>query len=257
MRKLVSGFLLALGIAAAVAQSPFSDAGSCKVSDIEFSSEEGGCLDFTTGLAWSRRARGTSGLPEALEYCKALAEGSRRDWRLPTGDELTAIARERRAERHFSFKVFERFWSASKNGEGSWVVSLAEAADTSFQSPDFKAGVLCVRRPFDRDGDGVPDSSDQCNLTPPGVKVATTGPDKGCGPGDRKYRLPDGETHPCSREKEPVRCKQLPGCGWSHTVKICIDVWTRECPRYPDEPWCRVTPGCWWNGQSCVYEEAR
>lgn len=235
--------------------APMLAAGSCASVDEEFNSEEGGCLDFHTGLVWGRRREEPATYGKALEYCRTLDEGGFSEgWRLPLGSELAVVGKNLRAQKHFNFKVSGFYWSDKGNRSGSNVVNLAGGEDSYFRKANEPAETICVREPDDRDGDHVPDSSDQCNGTERGSIVETTGHRKGCSKDDLLLPLPKGHLSPCEVVKRSEDCRKVRGCGWSHVANSCIDIWTRKCPRYPDPLWCRLTPGCDWVNGHCVYE---
>lgn len=244
---------LALLVVILVANGAWASAGKCRKDDSLFHSEEGGCLDFRSGLVTSRKREKSGDWNAARAYCESLQKDKHagfKDWRLPEERELVALTGDNGARAHLSFSVLSFFWTQSSDPEGAWAVSLADG-DESFHKRDSENEILCLRKPADRDGDHVPDSSDQCSRTPAGKVVDTVGERKGCAPDDTTYRVPIAGV--CEPLKEG-ECRRTRGCGWAPKVGLCIDVTTSECPRYPEEWWCRATAGCRWENEKCVYE---
>ncbi len=74
---------------------------------------------------------------EAGGYCSALNLGGYREWRLPTADELDALADEERFK-HGIYPVFENvgsggYWSATEDSvhrEKAWMTLIPAAEDT-------------------------------------------------------------------------------------------------------------------------------
>ncbi|MBI3294689.1 MAG: hypothetical protein HYZ71_08155, partial [Deltaproteobacteria bacterium] len=61
---------------------------SCTQNDLEYTSNDGGCKQCSTGLVFSSGYIEASGLKTATAYCSSLRDGGFSDWRVPTGTEL-------------------------------------------------------------------------------------------------------------------------------------------------------------------------
>lgn len=164
--------------------------GACKTEDAGFNTEEGGCLHFASGLVWALAPLAKREYSQAETYCSGLTEGSQGGWRLPTARELQDVAANRQAFSHFEFRTADFFWAKSSGtGTDAWTVVLASGDKAQGEKATAAARVVCVRSPEDIDGDGVPDTSDRCNMTPRSeggrTTVQTTGPQKGCSSNDQ------------------------------------------------------------------------
>lgn len=226
-------------------------AGRCRVDSASFNTEEGGCLDFRSGVVWSRKAGELKTYTQANDYCRRLTIANQdgfSDWDLPTDAELKSLSQNETAKTHLAFSTVGFFWSRSADSEGAWAVPLTQAEDAAFLPLTESAGAICRRLPRDRDKDFVPDSSDRCSQTERGQKVETTGMRKGCSPMDEEFIVL--KPGPCPTLSE-VDCRRTGGCGWSFAKSACIDITSKKCEDYPDASWCRLTRGCVWTGDAC------
>lgn len=169
---------------AAVARST----GACQKVDDKFSSEEGGCLQFSKGLVWGESGENGLNYQEAMDLCRAKKSGYQ-DWRLPYAEELQAVAARRQARVYLNFKTLHYFWALSdKTDTEASIVELGGGESGRRDKSARTVRAVCVRVPEDIDSDGVPDSSDKCNETPAELarsrEVWTEGDYKGCGKDD-------------------------------------------------------------------------
>ncbi|MCM2278644.1 MAG: DUF1566 domain-containing protein [Oligoflexia bacterium] len=156
---------------------------TCKAPDSRYQTLEGGCKDTLTHKVWSRPAgalmtwhqavwdsalAGNSppdagdgartddyasphgGVPDSstVNYCHELSEGGYTDWRLPSADELQAIANfGAGAALQFPFDTNRAFWSASTAGYApeAATVHLGTGAGAGI-SKTYTNSVLCVRQ---------------------------------------------------------------------------------------------------------------
>lgn len=218
--------LLAMFICGAFAVSPAAAGtydreetpGDCRRNDEKFNSEEGGCLDFSTGVVWSAPAPRTGNYREATQYCSQLDEGTRKDWSLPKRTELLHLSRtESGARDYLSFRFRNFFWTSVGNSNSAVLVELHSQEVANEDKETFRGGILCHRKPSDVDGDHVPDSSDKCNRTPSSSRVVTVGDRKGCAREDSLFPAHLG----CKKESAYFRtagggCRNLrTGLVWS------------------------------------------
>lgn len=221
--------------------------GDCLREGSRFQSEEGGCLYLRSGLVWSSQPKGTFSLKSAGAYCASLDEGRFTDWRLPKRGELQALAGEAEAADALSLRRFAFFWAeqAPASAQG-WAVSLGDGEVAQMEA-EAKHSVACVRKPADVDGDGIPDASDRCNLTPPlerreagDRQVVSSGPRRGCLASDSILSAAEVRRIGCASETPYFRsgeggCKHLStGLVWSakaptpltheYAVSYCSDL---------------------------------
>lgn len=94
-------------------------------------------LDRETGLVWERTpASATSDWVNALYFCRALLDGNRRGWRLPSYEDLTSLLDPTQSNPALPAGIFlgigpaDIFWTASTDegdAAAAWVVEIASA----------------------------------------------------------------------------------------------------------------------------------
>jgi len=90
-----------------LAAVPAISFGVCAVNDVDFSTEDGGCKDVSTGIVWASEGLGLHSWLDAEDYCVELGENSEgqgyTDWRLPTVREAD-IAKANGLNSHLDFQ---------------------------------------------------------------------------------------------------------------------------------------------------------
>lgn len=154
--------------------------GGCFADGDGWVSANGGCMDTSTGLVWSRtsdemtgyynrvykRPPGDTRLPGAWDYCNALAEGNCPDqpdglcrgWRLPTKDEAV-LAASHQIKNHAPMRYPDTWLRAAdpsftkgqtsyaydvKLGTGSWQTTVWKDKYGNLGSV---GDTICVRTP--------------------------------------------------------------------------------------------------------------
>lgn len=81
---------------------------------------------------WQKKEDGEKNYEEALSYCQELDLAGHSDWRLPTKEELVAIASIGSSGLIEQFPDLEedRYWAGTSMGELSWAENPAKIAYT-------------------------------------------------------------------------------------------------------------------------------
>lgn len=177
--------------------------GACRLSHGPFNSEEGGCIDLSQNTVYSLSPRKKFNYADALSYCTSLEEGGHKGWTLPSRQEIQKTSASGITAAVLPFQIVDFFWALTNgNGLDAWTVSLKDGEFIQAERSDSHR-VVCVRHPSDMDKDGVPDSSDLCNLTRAGLKVDWQGEAKGCSRGNDYYF-----TVKQALERQTLGCKE-------------------------------------------------
>lgn len=219
---------------------PLDAPGACDTNDEKFNTEQGGCLNFNGGIVWGMSYPGKVTQAEAKAKCKLSREEGFSDWRLPFREDFRR-AIESDARKHLSLSPHQFYWTDSQGDEAAWAHTLVAAEEKEYVLKTEVRSFVCVRRPVDSDSDGVPDSSDHCNRTKAGLKVATTDENKrkGCAENDVLMRAGTG----CRIDDENFESAAPRGCRdkrsglvWSNEIKEPAS-WYQAIYEYCEKPW--------------------
>jgi hypothetical protein len=97
-----------------VRQAPeMIESAACKVADdAYFKTVPTGCRYEKSGLIFGRRSKGEMFYRSAEIYCKRI-EAGKKDWRLPTAEELEEIAGDTIAGAYLNFRTDANFWTSN------------------------------------------------------------------------------------------------------------------------------------------------
>ena len=110
--------------------------------------------DDATGLLWSVKDSGSdTNWVQASNYCKDLALGGYKDWRLPTQKELKTIydkslSKELKAKNPIELKS-ENVWAESTDSGNAWMFSFLNGSTSLLPTGGSCGGngrALCVRQ---------------------------------------------------------------------------------------------------------------
>lgn len=89
-----------------------ASAAVCKKSDNFFQSASTGCRQQSTWLVFGNRSAKTMSYRDARRYCDRI-EAGKKDWRLPTAEELSNIAGQTVAAAYLDFETNAWFWTSN------------------------------------------------------------------------------------------------------------------------------------------------
>jgi hypothetical protein len=96
-------------VRSAAAESPSA---ACKLpDDAYFSTTKTGCRYENTGIIFGRRSHSEMPYRSAEVYCKRIESG-KKDWRLPTAEELEEITGDTIAGAYLNFRTDANFWTS-------------------------------------------------------------------------------------------------------------------------------------------------
>lgn len=110
--------------------------------------QDGTVTDTTTNMMWSKDLLGPKTWFHATALCHSLAISGKRNWRLPSKDELVVLSQALRGEHPFGLSYrYENFWSSTLIQDWTyypWYVSMMD----SYVYTDPREAIhnaLCVR----------------------------------------------------------------------------------------------------------------